>query len=277
MNRIVFVGLLIVLGSHSFPAYLRGQTRSAVTFEVASVRINRDAQGRGTYVTTPGYVTATNYPVRMLILQAYGIADPVGFKFKLVGGPDRVLSQGVDLRAKLPEGADPQQIPSMLQALLAETFQLRIHSEVQKRPAYALRPVREGRLGPELSQSSINCVEVMASLRAEKKRTVDAPQPRDAKGRPICWNFLEDPPARGVRLRNAGPLAHLIRETQGFLDRPIIDETNLSGNFEWQLQWVFDDFALFSAFEDQLGLKLQPTSAPLEVFVIDSVQLPVPE
>lgn len=83
-------------------------------------------------------------------------------------------------------------------------------------------------------------------------------------------------------MRNAGTIVRLITDTQAFIDRPIVDATGLAGNFEWQLVFnpVGDNSSEFpsilTAFEEQLGLKLQPRRMRLEVLVIESLEAPSP-
>ena len=85
-----------------------------------------------------------------------------------------------------------------------------------------------------------------------------------------------------MTLRNAGPIAQLVTDIQGRLDRPIVDETGLSATFTWVLSWESaPDVAggrgpttVFTAIKDQLGLTLEPDTRPLEVLVIDSIEMP---
>jgi uncharacterized protein (TIGR03435 family) len=94
----------------------------------------------------------------------------------------------------------------------------------------------------------------------------------------ICWAW-----AKGIITRygetvdiSAGTIADLIEHTQVWLDRPIVDMTELKGNFMWQVAGLSRNGAVFSAFEDQLGLKLERTDGPFEVIVVDHVSMPTP-
>ena len=85
-----------------------------------------------------------------------------------------------------------------------------------------------------------------------------------------------------MTLRNAGPITRLISDLQGRVDRPIIDETGLSTNLEWVLRWEstagatdgLGPTAVYTALEEQLGLKLERHTTPLEVLVIESIEMP---
>jgi uncharacterized protein (TIGR03435 family) len=85
-------------------------------------------------------------------------------------------------------------------------------------------------------------------------------------------------------VRGAGESTDLLGLTQGFLDRPVVDRAGLTGNFEWAVTFSRTPLTpasdapapvIFTAFEEQLGLKLQPTRIPVPVMVIESVETPV--
>ena len=284
MGTIALVGLLIVLSSP--PSWGQGPTREqfAVSFEVASVKANMGRPGPNFIRATPGALFVTNSELRFIIQKAYGIESHF-LRFKLIGGSDRILHTRFDIQAKVPEGTPAEQIPLMLRSLLAERFKLRIHSEVRPTPVYALTVLHDGKLGPDFRPSSHDCDAIFSALRAQRKTPSDGiASPRDARNRPLCWyRQTEDPTPPGAwRARSAGSLARLIADTQAFVDRPIVDATGLAGKFEWQLE--FNPFPprdsefppIYNAFEQQLGLRLQPRTAAFESFVIDSVDLPTP-
>ena len=213
----------------------------------------------------------------MLIVQAYGIELTIE-RFSLVGGPEKLLSTRYDITAKPPDGAHPRpQRLLMLRALLAERFNLRTHTETRDVPIYAMTVAREGRLGPEIRPSSHDC----AALYAAGGRPTDANAPRDSKGRGLCWNNFDFGAVRGVRF--AGPIAAVVtRGAQPYVDRPVIDATGLSGNYEWHVGFTMtptpesEASSIFTAFQEQLGLKLEPRTGPHEVRVIDAVEPPTP-
>jgi uncharacterized protein (TIGR03435 family) len=230
----------------------------------------------------PGSVLATNSSMRLIMMQAYGVAGSLG-RFKFVEGPREVLEARFNISARAPEGTSAEQIPQMLRALLIERFALRIRTEIRQTAVYALERVREG---TEFRASVHNCADFSARLRAEKRVVDDATAPRDSKGRPACGSrVVDDPvPSGAWRSRSAGSIRSLIEDIQAFVDRPIIDSTGLSGNFEWLL--LFNPSALgkdsnfpsiYTAVEEQLGLKLQRKMAPFEVFVIERLEWPTPD
>ena len=162
-----------------------------------------------------------------------------------------------------------------LKTLLVERFGLKSHLEIRQVPGYALTVVRSGRLGPGLKPSSYNCWGVFNIFSGGKNDESIAPKE-------VC----NAPPTRrygtDVR-RSAGTINDLIERVAGTLLRdPVVDMTGLSGNFEWEVAFAPTDRAqpdvptIFSAFEDQLGLKFERRTTPYEVVVIDELRMPTP-
>jgi uncharacterized protein (TIGR03435 family) len=249
----------------------------ALEFEVASVRRNTSGDTRTTWRMPPtGSVSFTNATIRWLIVQAYDLP-----RFTLVNASDNPLLREpdsgpkFDVQAKPPDDAPPGQQRLMLQRLLADRFNLRARREKRTLPIYALTVAREGSLGPELRPSVQNCVEWAAA----RKKDPQVAEPRDRRGTPLCAGPQPSPTVR--LLRNAGPAAGIARQIQAFVDRPLVDATGLTGNVEWTLTFAMnpldpDTPSIFTAVEDQLGLKLEPRMSPneIEVLVVDSVELP---
>lgn len=282
------VAAWIVVGCTSVALSAGQEVRSdssGPTFEVASVRVNSNQTPASYYTVSPGRLVVVNYPVQFVVARAYDIEAPF-IKYKLTGGSASILFARVDINATIPAGTTERSVPLMLRQLLAERFNLRIRTESRATSVYELIAERDGQFGPDLNPSEHNCEEVFAKLRADNKRPVDGvPPPRDAKRRALCWMLSsEDPlPRGGFRIRNAGDLKRLILDTQAFVDRPIVDGTGLKGNFEWQLIFNPDPIgatefpSLFTAFVEQLGLRLRPATLPYEVFVIEALEAPKPQ
>jgi uncharacterized protein (TIGR03435 family) len=254
------------------------QSPPAPAFEVASIKPNTSGEDRWMTQFPPGgMVTLTNITLRNIIVQAFGIELTIE-RFTLVGGPEKLLSTRYDITAKPPDGVHPRpQLLLMLRTLLAERFKLRTHTETRDVPIYALTVAREGRLGPEIRPSNYDC----PALIAAGARPTDPNPPRDGKGRGLCWNNYDFGPTQGVRY--AGRMSALVtRGAQPYVDRPVIDATGLSGNYEWHVSFTMrptpesEAASIFTAFQEQLGLKLEPRTGPFEVRVIDSVEAPTP-
>jgi len=169
----------------------------------------------------------------------------------------------------------------MLRGLLAERFSLKAHAESRPMSVYALRLVEQGKLGPRLRPTEHNCREWDPNVTGLET------QPTDENG-PLCdFNGQLKVLAGGVRRRYAGTmatLAQLIQQQAPELrDRRVVDMTGLAGNYTWDVSYSQNmgrgepDGTLpsvFTAFKEELGLKLEPVTAPVEVLVIDSVQEP---
>ena len=268
----------------SMMATLSAQTAKPA-FEVASVKRNLSGPaGSSIQVPPAGTVTFTNVALRILIRSAYQLDLE---QFTLVSGPfARIIANApgmrqadvlrFDVQGKPPENSQPQERRAMLRALLEDRFKLRVHTEMRQMPVYALTVARPGRLGPNLKPSKFDCQAYMA----QRRWGGTAAEPVDSAG--TSWCQLSGVDTTGpARIRTAGPLSRLAQLVRGYvIDRPVVDATGLPGNFEWVLTFSrrgnpeADDPEIFTAVQDQLGLKLEARQAPIEVLVIDSVQLP---
>jgi bla regulator protein blaR1 len=262
-------------------------TSSAVSFEVASVKPNKSGDQRVMMSTPPtGRVTATNIPVRLLLQQAYSVQP-----FQIVGGPSWMASDRFDITAKAPEGVTPAQLRPMMRNLLADRFKLIAHTETREMPIYHLVVARaDGRLGANLKPSSIDCAAMMSGRRGGPPPA--PPQP----GEPIQCGFMVGPGGM-----NAGgmPLVELARSLSGFVNRIVVDKTGLKGEYDFQLTYTPEGRgglpglppipgpigadapaadpnrpSLFTALQEQLGLKLESQKGPVDVLVIDRLEQP---
>jgi uncharacterized protein (TIGR03435 family) len=213
--------------------------------------------------------------LRNIITAAYGVPFHLErFQFDDGGRHNHILNSRFDITAKPPDNAPPGQALLMLRHLLAERFNLRVHTEMRQMPVYRVTVARAGRLGPNLRPSAHECDPLPAHPVA--KTAIDP------NARPFCRQTLdyEEPGTR--RMTSSGPIAQLVTTVQSHVDRPVIDATELSGNFEWELRFVIKEDILssapsvFAAFLDQLGLNLQPETGAVEVLVIDAVEMPTP-
>jgi uncharacterized protein (TIGR03435 family) len=169
-----------------------------------------------------------------------------------------------DIVAKLPEGATPQQVPEMIQTMLADRFKLTLHKESKVLPIYAM-VVAKG--GPKLKE-----VEGEGSL-----RVMMSPKGRQMSGR--------------------ATLSRLSDTLSNIMDRPVIDETELKAVYEIELTWSPDESDsprlhqgpgptpgshegpdtadapnIFTALQEKMGLKLEARKAPAQIVVVDSAE-----
>jgi uncharacterized protein (TIGR03435 family) len=158
-------------------------------------------------------------------------------------------------------------------------------------PVYALTRARHDQFGPSFNPSKYDCERWNGSRNADvdefdlSSPRSRAGEPTDADGQSWCAGTQGILSRDGITLRYAGDIAALIRRTQVYADRLIVDQTGLAGRFEWTVtflpalvQRLFPDsnVDIFTAFNEQLGLKLEPRVAPVDMVVIDSVSMPTP-
>ncbi len=247
-------------------------------FEVASVKPNRSDR-LVIQIDRPvsDRFSATNVPLRELIRFAYDLQDT-----RLIGGPDWTRSERFDIVAKAEQPfpvwtatGPPMPLLLMLRTLLADRFDLVVHQETRDLPIYALVVAREDRkFGPEINPSKLDCEGGVQ----EQAR---------------CGMRI----GPGQMAMSGTPMSQFANVLANFVGRPVLDRTQLAGAFDFRLSWTPDRVpqgpvppgapalppidpngpSLFAALQEQLGLKLESTRAPLEVLVIDRVERPTPD
>ena len=256
------------------------------TFEVASIKPNKSVAGeRGLGFQPGGRFTAKNVRVRELIAMAYGTPQPLA-TFRILGGPNWIGSDPFDIIAKAVGNFPETQIEPgwstsgelMLRSLLAERFQLIVHRENRELPVYALVMARSDcTLGPQLRLSSgADCLNAGVAA---------GPDPAIR-----CGGFRFTPPQRmSVAYVTMDVIAHFVENIVG---RVVINRTGLLGTFSMDLDFTRESSTLgpaaterpvesgpsiFTALQEQLGLKLESTKGPVDVLVIDHVERPTPD
>ena len=243
-----------------------------LSFEVASIKRNVSGEISGyTRVEDGGRFNAVNAPLALIIRQAYGV-----LALQVVNAPDWVNNERFDIRAKAPDGVDvfPNLAP-LLRSLLTERFGLQAHTEQRELPTYDLVVARsDRRLGPKASAANFDC----------GARTTAAPPPPGPSGESLCG--ITGGPGR-IIVRGYS-MARFAGSLVGQVQRVVRDKTELTG--PWNLEVVFtpDQAAelngvgspspeapsLFTAVQEQLGLKLEASRSPVEVLVIDRIARP---
>jgi uncharacterized protein (TIGR03435 family) len=230
-------------------------------FDVISIKPNKSGSGRVSLSRDDGNFDASNVSLKTMVLNAYGLKEA-----QLFGLPKWDESARFDIKAKVVEpdkkvleALTEEQDRDMLQPILTERFQLQFHHETKILPVYEL-VVAKG--GPKFQESKIT-------------------------GDEKAGNGMG---AGSMRIRNnvmsstAIPLASLVGQLSSQLHRVVVDKTGLNGKYDLDLSWSPDDGAppdpdsaapsIFTALQEQLGLRLQPSKSPVETFVIDHVELP---
>jgi uncharacterized protein (TIGR03435 family) len=263
--------VLLLIGS-SLVA-VSAQTTPKPTFEVASIKRSIPGTTGGRVQFLPGgRFVGENVSLDFLLQQVYAIRD-----FQIVAAPEwrAIIADGRDSRyqfqARGDEAATPEQLREMVKALLADRFGLRLHWETRTVSLYALVPMKSGPKGARASDGRGGGVATMAN----------------------GW-------LRG----NGVTTSRLAEALSRHVDRPVIDRTNLDQVLDFDLTWTpisavpLADTgsmcpatllemaqklkwkvnascpSIFTAVQDQLGLRLDPQSGPIDVLVIDAIHAP---
>jgi uncharacterized protein (TIGR03435 family) len=250
----------------------------SLAFEVASVKSNKSDSRPSVQALPGGGISLTNVPLYAIIVTAYNLPFQSP---RLSGGPEWIRNERFDIEAKAEPGAIPAGLPdnerderlrSMLQTLLADRFNLSVRRENKEIPVYALTLAKNG---PKMQKAKGDC--------------------GSGQDQTPCGRFLGGQ-GRGVHGKSVD-ISGLAGFLENWADRPVIDRTNLHDRYDIDTDgWVpmrprparppgteptAEDLAfadpthptLFSVMES-LGLKLEPSKATVETFVIDSVQRP---
>jgi uncharacterized protein (TIGR03435 family) len=230
----------------------------------------------------------------MLVRMAYGL----GLTDEIVGGPPWIDSFGFDIDARPAKPGTLAESPYMMRTLLAERFKLVARRESREGPVYVLVLSRnDGVLGPQIKRPASACVMTMPAV-------AQADPKSSAAAKPGVW----PPPGRPGRRCGVGPdgdtmkagsvtMATLVTLLTPLMDRPILDKTGLTGNFDFDLRYdgaatpllgrgrataVAPDVpsdparapSIFTALQEQLGLKLDPQRGAVDVLAVLSAELP---
>jgi uncharacterized protein (TIGR03435 family) len=269
-------------------ALWQAQAQTAATspqFEVSSVKQNLSQSDQSKLSDSiPNRFVVTNYPAIFLILYAYDLKG-----HQLVGAPEWTWNKAYDIVATYPEQQPTNsQIRIMLQNLLAARFGLKLHREQRELPAYDLVVARKDRrLGPQLLKSNVDCAAWMTQKHRPSRIDAGGPSPVSPSGkRPECTIVA----TRRYLTGGAQTMQALAGPLEAMLDRPVVDRTGLAGAYDIDLQWAPTDLhageapnavssegpSLFTAVEEQLGLKLVPHKEKVEVVVVDRIDPPGP-
>jgi uncharacterized protein (TIGR03435 family) len=257
------------------------QSEPGPRFEVASIKPAAPDQ-RGTFIRNMpgGRLNITNMTMKEMITFAWRIQP-----FQISGGPSWLDSVHYDILAKPEKPPKDGEISLMLQALMKERFQLTLHEETRELPVYALVVRKEGKLGPGLIESKEGgCAPI--------DFTKPPPPPEPGKPRPMGCGMMMMSPRQLTA--TATTIANLVESLSRILKRTVIDKTGLAGNFDVSLQWTPDEIqairpgpdappapppestapSIFTALQEQLGLKLESQKGPVKIFVIDRAEKP---
>ena len=181
----------------------------------------------------------------------------------------------------------------MMQSLLSDRFKLAAHFETKQVPVYALVVADTGKPGPQLKQDdgAEPCPATLTTAEVQRLMSPVLPGPSSSGSQPlVCGALPMMPPAQSGHVRVAGKkvtmgllAGSMGGPASGIMDRPIIDRTGLAGTFDVNIEWAPpisgpgltpdpNGPTFNQALEDQLGLRLEPTTAPVRSLVIDRIE-----
>ena len=214
----------------------------------------------------PGGRLVVNAPARLMLMNAYGLQFS-----QLAGGPDWLSSDIWSIDARGQGNPTRDELMVMLQSLLEDRFHLKAHHESREVPAYALTV---GKKGPRLPAAKEGSCAIPVTGRPEPTA-------------PPCGRVRISMSPQGVLMEGgSASVSELARVLAIPLKRPVIDRTGLSGAYDIRLQFIGDgpgttppppdsaEAGIFTAIQEQLGLKLEAVKAPVDVVVIDHMERP---
>lgn len=252
------------------------QTPAALTFEVVSIRRSPpDAPPGRAGLQAGGRYTLTNGPVRILINAAYP-----SLTNEIIGAPDWVTYENYDVTALATPNVTPEQLSIMMRTMLSERFDLVARVEERPRPVYLLVLAQPGgRLGPRMRRTETDCIARLAAIQAGKLPPIS---PADAGVAP-CTGRGGNGLFVSTGFTMEGFAARLTRPA----GRLVLDKTGLEGPYDFTLEYAPEPSAaeptlnekpsLFTALQEQLGLKLEPAEAPVSVVIIERINRPTPD
>ena len=273
-------------------------------FEVASVKLHVQSgpeMGGISEMPPSGRVNIVNTTLRAVLRMSYRLQD-----YQIIGGPDWLKSDGFDIQARpsleyQPETVSctrpdcpPSRVQIMMQGLVADRFQLKTHRETRELPVYELTLARSGFKLKEVPPPSAR------DLNAGPRPVGPPPPPGTAPPTSVSAVPTLPPGVTNVfgtfLAASAVQFSTLTSMLSGILGRPVIDKTGIRGNYDFKLVFSREGLpggppppavigaptlsasdprpTIFTALQEEFGLKLESSKGPVEVLVIDSVQKP---
>jgi len=262
-------------------------TAADLKFEVASIKPNTLGQESFLWAFRNGRFTARYATLKALIRSAYGKPELVLTERQVVGGPTWLDSERFDVEGiapnvpNSPRGTFSAPLLTMLSHLLEDRFSLKAHVETREFPLFAIVLARkDGRLGPGMRRRAAPCT----AANDEPGDSISLGTSR----RQICRGSTGPGALMGTGLTMSNLASGLSQFVAG-IDRIVVDRTGLTGTFDVELRWQPESLfapggqsgaaasdsdapSLFTALEEQLGLRLERTNGPMDVLVIDHVE-----
>lgn len=274
-------------------AFCFGQSADPkLSFEVASVKPG--GAGRALFLmrggpgtADPGQIDFSGVPMRFILVRAYKIE-----RYQL-SGPAWLDTERYDINAKIPMGTTEEQFRIMLQNLLIERFNMVVHHETRDLPGYEMSVAKNG---PKFKQPADPASPPPAPEPGAAPR-IRTQKNRDGRMEPAPGSvgmIVTGIPGGGTRFSaRTQPLSALTLTLESPLGEPVVDKTGLTGKYDFNLTFTSDERTsanvvggtpprisdapdappdLFTAMQEQLGLKLEQKKIPMDVVVIDRIE-----
>jgi uncharacterized protein (TIGR03435 family) len=232
-----------------------------IAYAVSTIKPSPSTATNHSFMFTSAGLRIDNLPIKFVILDAYNLQED-----QIANVPDWAKNFNYDIEAKVDDDdrAALVKMPiderrTMVKPLLAERFKLKTHLETRELPIYALVIAKGG------------------------SKLVDAPKIVDEPGKHHNQGIRA---GRGELTGMEAGTDGIVRVLGRYIKRPIVDRTGLTGSYNFTLKWTDEDApadpesnapSMFTALQEQLGLKLEATKASMTVVVIDSIEQPTPD
>jgi uncharacterized protein (TIGR03435 family) len=249
--------------------------QAALRFDIVAVKPSDPAKEHlALYSRQPDGLEWDGVTLRGMIANAYGVSSII--KYQIVGGPNWMASRAFDINAKVDDETTArwskmtqpevdEERRGMTRSLLADRFALKFHHETREMPALVLRVAKSG-------------------------SKLQAPRPEhdlQAGTPPSRINFFGNGHIEGHSARMSN-LARSLASEPEIAGRPVVDKTGLTSGYDFTLRWTPDDSgpgaasadpnpqwpSLFTALKEQLGLNITSEKQPIDIIVVDSVEMP---
>lgn len=275
-------------------------------YEVASIKVSKAGSANGVFRFGMRYtddgLSVENFPLMLLVQQAFGVG-----KDRIADAPDWLNSEHYDIEAKM-DGAAAEELKTlssdavraarqhMLRKLLEERFELASHRDTKELPVYNLVIVKGGSKLQETKPDD-NAVKGDKPLDASQAAKIAGANSGPSGGpivvggksitvAPGSTSFSISGGRGGVRTTSSRGVttANLATSLSSIVGRPVLDKTGLTGKYDYKLEYAPDDSqpdadapagpSIFTAVQEQLGLKLEASKGPVEILVIEHIQKP---
>ena len=233
-----------------------GADAASPAYDVVSIKPDKSGSGHSSIDSSNYRYTATNVSLRRMLEDAYGVKEDLisGMPKAVNDARFDVMAKAVDPDLKVLSKLTREQYRAMLRPFLMDRFQVKVHTEIKQMPVYEMVVVKGGPKFTEAAESS-------------KEHSGTYINNRELTAYSISMTTL------------ANSLYNQVQRT-------VIDKTGLTGKYDVALKWSPEDSAdpasdaappIFTALREQLGLKLQPATRPVEVLVVDHAEMPSPD